>query len=51
MASSDAIGASFPETQWSLVRLAKEAGGDAGREALARVLQRYLPALRAPRTR
>ena len=38
----------FPTTQWSLVGRAGQNQGDAGqREALAVLLQRYLPALRA----
>src|SRR5690349_5943762 len=38
----------FPETQWSLVGLAAGPDGDQRqREALATLLRRYLPALRA----
>ena len=37
----------FPTTHWSLVARAGSADSEAGREALGRLLTRYLPALRA----
>jgi RNA polymerase sigma-70 factor (ECF subfamily) len=37
----------FPTTQWSLVRVAGNGSGAIGRDALARLLEQYAPALRA----
>ena len=42
-----AIAIRFPSTQWSLVGRAGQMTGERRREALATVLHRYMPALRA----
>jgi RNA polymerase sigma-70 factor (ECF subfamily) len=43
----DGTASEFPPTQWSLVRGAKAADMEARRAALATLLRRYIPALRA----
>jgi RNA polymerase sigma-70 factor (ECF subfamily) len=45
-AERERLNASFPTTQWSLVREASGGHGPANRAALARLLERYVPAMR-----